>query len=75
MSKIIRFSLSAQEKQSTDWSKCFICQEDKHEGYDITTFYWVDRDVFGRVCFKIKAKLTLNPMPNFMVINCTTVPW
>ena len=24
-------SLSAQEKQSTDWSKCFICQEDKHE--------------------------------------------
>jgi hypothetical protein len=31
MSKIIRLSLSAQEKQSTDWSKCFICQEDKHE--------------------------------------------
>ena len=21
----------SQEKQSTDWSKCFICQEDKHE--------------------------------------------
>lgn len=31
MSKRIRLSLSAQEKQSTDWSKCFICQEDKHE--------------------------------------------
>ena len=31
MSKIIRLSLSAQDKQSTDWSKCFICQEDKHE--------------------------------------------
>jgi hypothetical protein len=27
MSKRIRLSLSAQEKQSTDWSKCFICQE------------------------------------------------
>ena len=31
MSKRIRLSFSAQEKQSTDWSKCFICQEDKHE--------------------------------------------
>jgi hypothetical protein len=31
MSKRIRLSLSAQEKQSTNWSKCFICQEDKHE--------------------------------------------
>ena len=31
MSKRIRLSLSAQEKQSTDWSMCFICQEDKHE--------------------------------------------
>jgi hypothetical protein len=31
MSKRIRLSLSAQEKQSTDWSKCFICHEDKHE--------------------------------------------
>lgn len=31
MSKRIRLSLSAQEKQSTDWSKCFICQEDKFE--------------------------------------------
>jgi hypothetical protein len=31
MSKRIRLSLSAQEKQSTDCSKCFICQEDKHE--------------------------------------------
>ena len=31
MSKRIRFSLSAQEKQSTDWAKCFICLEDKHE--------------------------------------------
>ena len=31
MSKRIRLSLSAQEKQSTDWSKCFICQEDKQE--------------------------------------------
>ena len=26
---IFRLSLSAQEKQSTDWSKCSICQEDK----------------------------------------------
>lgn len=31
MSERIRLSLSAQEKQSTDWSKCFICQEDKFE--------------------------------------------
>lgn len=31
MSKRIRLSLSAQEKQSTDWSKSFICQEDKFE--------------------------------------------
>lgn len=31
MSKRIRLSLSAQEKQSTDRSKCFICQEDKFE--------------------------------------------
>ena len=31
MSKRIRLSLSAQEKQNTDWSKCFICQKDKHE--------------------------------------------
>ena len=31
MSKRIRLYLSAQEKQRTDWSKCFICQEDKHE--------------------------------------------
>jgi len=23
-------------------------------GYDITTFYGADRDVFGRLCFKIK---------------------
>lgn len=31
MSKRIRLSLSAQEKHITDWSKCFICQEDKNE--------------------------------------------
>lgn len=31
MSKRFRLSLSAQEKQSTNWSKCFICQEDKFE--------------------------------------------
>ncbi len=31
MSKRIRLSLAAQEKQVTDWSKCFICQEDKIE--------------------------------------------
>ena len=31
MSKRIRLSFSAQEKQITDWSKCFIFKEDKHE--------------------------------------------
>jgi len=31
MSKRIRLSISPEDKQETDWSKCFLCQVDKDE--------------------------------------------
>lgn len=31
MAKRIRLSISPEEKRETDWTKCFICQVDKHE--------------------------------------------
>lgn len=57
MSKRIRLSLSAQEKQSTNWSKCFICQEDKFEALKSPPkkTIWQNQDT--KPCQKISPSL------------------
>lgn len=66
MSKRIRLSLSAQEKQSTNWSKCFICQEDKFEALKSPK----KKKQFG----KIRIQNPVKNIPEFAKINEMPIP-
>ena len=66
MSKRIRLSISPEEKRETDWTKCFICQVDKHEALMSPT------DPSDKI--KLGYTLLAKNIPEFKRLNEMPVP-